>query len=88
MMIQFYDIVGFAGSLCIILAYFLLQADILSSEGLPYSVINLLGAFMLLYSLFFAWNISVVFIEVVWIGISIFGIVKWYKKRHATTIDG
>ena len=84
MTLEFHDGVGFSGALCIILAYLLLQAEKLSADGLFYSFTNLLGALLILYSLFYAWNVSAVFIEIVWIGISVYGIYKWYKKRELT----
>jgi hypothetical protein len=82
MTLELHDMVGFSGAFCIIVAYFLLQAEKLSAESLFYSLINLVGASLILYSLLYAWNLSAVFIEIVWIGISGYGIYKWYKKRE------
>jgi hypothetical protein len=86
--IEFHDVVGFMGAACIILAYLLLQADKLSAEGLPYSFLNLLGALLILFSLCYAYNLSAVFIEIVWIGISLFGIIKWYKRKYPSSDEG
>lgn len=46
-----YDIIGLTGSLLIIIAYTLLQFGRMQSASLAYSVINLLGALCILYSL-------------------------------------
>lgn len=77
--IEFHDIVGFCGAVAILLAYFFLQAKKMSPDGLLYSVLNLVGALLILFSLAYAWNLTAVLIEVVWLGISLFGIARWYK---------
>jgi hypothetical protein len=88
MVIEFHDMMGFSGALCIIIAYLLLQTDKLSAEGLPYSLLNLIGALLILYSLCYAYNSSAVFIEIVWIAISLFGIYKWYKRKYPKSSEG
>jgi len=81
-MIEFYDVVGLCGAIAILLAYFLLQAKKMSPDGLTYSLLNLVGAILILFSLAYAWNLATVFIEIVWLGISLFGIVKWYQSSQ------
>jgi hypothetical protein len=77
--VEFHDIIGFSGAVAILIAYFLLQAKKMSADGLAYSVLNLAGALLILFSLTYAWNLTAVFIEIVWSGISLFGIMKWYR---------
>jgi Na+-translocating ferredoxin:NAD+ oxidoreductase RnfD subunit len=76
-----YNSIGFFGDFLILLAYALLQMKKLKSESTTYSVMNLLGAICILFSLFFAWNLPVVVIEVFWIIISLYGLAKAYKRR-------
>jgi len=81
-MIKLHDVVGLCGAIAILLAYFFLQAKKMSPDGLTYSLLNLIGAVLILFSLFYAWNLTAVFIEIVWLGISLFGIIKWYQSSQ------
>lgn len=80
--VEFHDIIGFSGAVAILIAYFFLQAKKMSPDGLIYSVLNLIGALLILFSLTYAWNLTAVFIEIIWVGISLFGIIKWYKTTY------
>jgi hypothetical protein len=82
MLIEFHDIIGILGAIAILLAYFFLQAKKMSPDGLLYSLLNLIGAILILFSLANAWNLTAVFVEIIWLGISLFGILKWYKATH------
>ncbi len=70
------DLVGLVGVAIILLSYLLLQIDKLSSKSISYSILNLIGAVLLLISLFYNWNLPSVIIEIFWIAISIFGLIK------------
>lgn len=87
MIIEFHDFVGFAGAFAILIAYFLLQAKKMSADSLTYSLLNLVGALLILFSLVNAWNLTAVFIEIIWGGISAFGILKWYKTNSVKKVD-
>ena len=75
------DIIGILGVGIILFTYFLLQIEKLKSLDLIYSVLNLIGAVFLLYSLFYNWNLPSVIIELFWILISLYGIYKYYKNK-------
>jgi len=87
MNIEFHDVIGFLGAIAILIAYFLLQAKKMSSDGLIYSLLNLVGAVLILFSLANAWNLTAVFIEIIWCGISLLGILRWYKTTYAEKIE-
>jgi asparagine N-glycosylation enzyme membrane subunit Stt3 len=74
-MLDFADIIGMAGVSCILGSYFLLQASVLQVRDLSYSIINAIGAILILYSLSFHWNTSSVVIEIFWFSISLYGII-------------
>lgn len=71
-----FNITGIAGTATLILAYLLLQAGKIRSDEMRYPLLNLIGAVLLLISLFRFWNLASVIIELFWIAISIYGIWK------------
>ena len=79
-----YNITGIIGVSLIIITYFLLQAGKMKGDDLLYPLINLVGAIMVLISLYRFYNLASVIIEVFWIIISIYGIFKALKKRNKT----
>lgn len=78
-MITVSDFVGFVGTGLIIAAYLMLQTKRMSSEQVSYSVMNLVGALCILYSLIFNFNMSAFLVELFWVGISLVGIVRWAR---------
>jgi hypothetical protein len=80
-----YDTVGMIGVVVILSAYLLLQMGRLKSETLLYSVLNLIGSSMILFSLFFEWNLASAIIEGAWVLVSLFGIVRYFVKRRAAS---
>jgi len=76
------DIIGIIGVGFIITAYFLLQLNKVSSDSMNYLLLNFVGAVLVLFSLFYHWNLASVIIEIMWLIISIYGMVKvkfWRK---------
>ena len=71
-----YDWVGFAGTLMVLGAFFLLQAGRLGGTSIVYQLLNLLGAAGVLVSLLGAFNLSVFVLELTWVLISAYGIVR------------
>ena len=74
------EIVGYAGAVCILAAYFLLSIGKITS-GRVYHVLNLIGALGLLINgaVHAAW--PSVILNVVWTGIAIFSLVQLARKR-------
>ena len=64
--------------------YLSLQTDRISSRSLIYSLLNALGAFLILISLYFQFNLSAFIIEFFWLMISLYGLYKYFKdiKRN------
>ena len=80
---QFYDFVGNVGVALILGSYLLVQIRKLDATSLSYTVANGLGALFVLYSLIFDFNLSAFIIEVVWILISLVGIVRIIQERKS-----
>lgn len=76
-----YDLVGSVGVFTIILTYVLLQIERLKSDSLIYSVLNGVGAALIVFSLYYSFNFSAFVVESLWVLISIYGIVKYFLKR-------
>jgi len=74
--IAWYDWVGFAGTLMVLGAFFLLQAGRLAGTSTVYQLLNLFGAGGVLVSLLGAFNPSVFALELTWVLISAYGIVR------------
>lgn len=83
--LQWYDWIGIAGTLLVLLAFFLLQAGRLRGNGIVYQLMNLLGAGGVLMSLYGTFNWSVFILELVWMLISGYGIVRGLRQRGART---
>ena len=70
--------IGVAG---IVLTYILLQIERVRSTDLIYSLLNGIGAALILISLYFDFNLPSVIVEGFWLVISLFGIGKYFFKR-------
>jgi len=86
--LDIYQIIGFIGMVFIVYAYFLLQLGTYDSKSLRFQYINLIGAVLLLISLFVHFNLGSFIIEVFWIIITLYGIYKNYteKKKEKETL--
>ena len=76
------DIIGIVGVLLVVIAYGLLQSNKLSLDSKEYSLLNLIGSLLIMYSLFFTFNLSSFIIEIIWSGISVYGLIKNRKKKY------
>jgi len=79
--VELHEIVGTVGVSLILLCYFLIQTGKMSAGNLPYSVINMTGALMILYSLYFEFNFASVLIESFWVLISLIGVTRFLSNR-------
>lgn len=76
-----YQWIGFFGMIFIVVAYLLLQTSRYTINSLEYQLLNLLGAILLLISLFVHFNLGSFIIEVFWIIITIYGIFTNIRKK-------
>jgi hypothetical protein len=77
-----YDILGTLGVATIIFTYVLLQLECLESNELVYSLLNVVGAALILISLYFSFNFPSFIVELFWLIISLFGIGRYILKRQ------
>lgn len=79
---DFSNIAGIVGVIFLLTAFFLLNTNKLSPKDLKYQIMNLSGAILILFSLFFHWNTASVLIEIAWIIISLIGIFKTIRNTN------
>jgi len=78
---NWYDIIGTLGVAIIVITYVLLQIERVRSDQLIYSLLNAIGASLILVSLYFDFNLPSVVVEFFWLLISMFGIGKYLTRR-------
>ena len=81
MSFAWYDVIGSIGVATIVLTYVLLQTERIKSESLLYSALNGLGAGLIAFSLLFSFNFSAFVVELLWVLISIYGIIRYFLKK-------
>lgn len=74
------DILGIIGVILVLVFYLLLQIGQCSPEGLLFSAGNFVGSVLLLFSLWYNWNLASVIIEVAWLFISLYGVINYFYK--------
>lgn len=78
-----YDILGTLGVAVIIVTYVLLQLERIRSEQLSYSLLNAVGAALIIVSLYYSFNFPAFIVEFFWLLISLFGIGKYLlRQKH------
>ena len=78
----FGHLIGFAGMLCVVLAFYKTVHGTWASQSLKYNQVNLAGAILLIISLFIHFNLGSFIIEVFWIMISLKGIYNAKRKEN------
>lgn len=82
---DWHDVLGNLGVLMIIVTYLLLQLERISSKSLGYSVVNGVGAALVIVSLYFDFNLSAFVIELFWLLISLLGVVLYFRNGTVST---
>ena len=81
--LYWYDWAGYLGVTLVLLAFLLLQAHKLHGNGLTYQLMNLVGALGVLLSLTFGGhNWSAFVMELAWLLISVYGVLRGVRQRR------
>ena len=75
------DFVGNVGVVVLMVTYLLLQLNRLRSEDLAYSLLNAIGASLIVLSLLVNFNLSALLMEVFWVLISFIGIYRYFRVK-------
>ena len=84
------DFIGNVGVVILIITFLMLQLNKLPSDGLAYSLLNAVGASLIVVSLLFDFNLSALLMEVFWVLISFVGIYRYFRLKalRSETLDG
>lgn len=81
MLLDLYEITGLIGVFLTLLAYLLLNMEKLRQNSFSYLLLNAIGAIMILVSFIKHWNIASFTIEISWLLISVYGLMRVYSKN-------
>jgi len=81
--LNWFDLAGFVGVVLIVIGYLLLQLNKLPSAAPAYSLLNAIGAFLVMVSLVFDFNLSAFLMEAFWFLISLFGLFRAIFTKSA-----
>ncbi len=82
------DLIGIFGVALIVIAYILLQVEKMDAKDLSFSLLNSIGALMILISLVYDWNLASFLMEFIWLMISLYGVLKYFKSRKIAAGNG
>ena len=80
------DIIGFVGSFCIVAA-FAYSNMAKQMNLLLFNTVNFIGAALLTVSLTVNFNLPTMVLEIVWMGIALFGIAKALRKPKTAEVE-
>ena len=81
------DFVGIVGVVILMVTYLLLQLNRLRSDDLSYSLLNAIGASLIVVSLLVNFNFSAFLMEVFWVLISFVGIYRYFRLKAASSLN-
>lgn len=75
------DLIGILGVTIIVITYILLQVEKMDAQDLSFSLLNAIGALLIIVSLLFEWNLASFLMEFIWMMISLYGVLKYYRIK-------
>ena len=75
------DFLGNVGVVILMVAYLMLQLNKLRSQDLAYSLLNAIGASLIVLSLLVNFNLSALLMEVFWVLISFVDIYRYFRLK-------
>ena len=79
-----YDFAGNVGVALMVVVYSLLQMGKLRLNDFSYSLVNVIGAALVLISLLYRFNLSAFLVEVFWLLSSLFGLIKYLAEPRSS----
>jgi hypothetical protein len=75
------DWIGIVGSLVIAAAYFAVSSGKADAEKPAFQSLNLMGALLVLVSLYYRPNPGAIIIELLWVGIAVYSLMRYIIRR-------
>jgi paired small multidrug resistance pump len=75
------DCIGILGVALTLFAYFYCQIERWAFDSYPYLLTNSIGSAGILFSLFYHWNLPAFLMEITWLAVSLWGIVRSMRKK-------
>lgn len=79
---DWHDFLGNLGVFLVIGSYFWMQIGRISGQSPAYSMVNAIGATLILVSLYFDFNLSAALVEAFWLVISILGVTLGVRRNR------
>jgi len=76
------DIIGWAGSVSVLIAYGLLSTHKLTAKSKLYQWLNIIGSLCLIVNTIFYSAYPSTFVNIVWLFIAIFALINVFRARH------
>ncbi len=76
-----HDLVGNLGVMLVLGTYLFVQMGRMDMRRAAYSLANGAGALLIIVSLVYNFNLSSFVIEIVWLLISLYGLIRWQRER-------
>ncbi len=80
---SWFDLLGNIGVLLMVVAYLLLQLEKLAGTSVSYLLLNIIGASLVIVSLLFHFNLSALLMEVFWLLISLYGLMRSLLRQRS-----
>lgn len=77
------NIIGWAGVALLIIAYWLVSTKRYQGNSILYQMLNIIGAFLLIINSFYFGAYPSVGVNIVWVGIALFTLIKVVKNAKA-----
>jgi hypothetical protein len=74
------NVIGWAGSVAVLAAYLLVSTNRLKGDSIPYQLLNLFGSVFLMTNTIYMGAYPSSFVNLVWLFIAIFAIMRVVKK--------
>lgn len=81
MQFTLFQFIGFVGVGLLVMAYFALQSGKIKGDDWQYPATNLCGALLILFSLYETPNVPSIVIELIWVSISSYGLLRALRRR-------
>ncbi len=78
---MFVDIIGWAGSICVLAAYGMLSMHKITAKSKVYQILNIIGSICLIVNTVFYFAYPSAFVNIVWLLIAVFALINIFRAN-------